>query len=164
MTQDILPPILTTLSMFFLLLRILLFQVTVEQLRETFGAKGEVTDVQLKHTKDGKFRNFGFIGYRTEEQANAAIEYFDGTCIKSMQIQVQPCANLGDDKKPRAWSKYARDSTAYKSTHKDEIEEAKKLAKKEKKVEKNKSKIKDLLKKVNNYLVIAIFDSFRYYG
>lgn len=126
-------------------------QVTVEQLKEIFGEKGEVTDVQLKYTKDGKFRNFGFVGYRSEEQAAAATEYFDGTCIRSMKIQVQPCANLGDEKKPRAWSKYAADSTAYKKLHKDELEEEEKLKKKEKlhkKVEKNKNKIKDLLKKV----------------
>ncbi|CAH1638281.1 unnamed protein product [Spodoptera littoralis] len=120
-------------------------KVTVDKLKDIFGEKGEVTDVQLKYTKDGKFRNFGFIGYRTEEQANQAREYFDGTCINSMQIQVQTCANLGDEKKPKAWSKYAPDSSAYKKLHKDEIEDKKKAEKKEKKVEKNKNKIKELL-------------------
>lgn len=91
------------------------------------------------------------MGYRLEDQAVAATEYFDGTCIRSMKIQVQPCANLGDEKKPRAWSKYASDSTAYKKLHKDELEEQEKLKKRDKierKTEKNKSKIKDLLKKV----------------
>lgn len=106
-----------------------------------------MTDVQLKYTKDGKFRNFAFIGYRSEEQAAAAREYFDGSCIRSMKIEVQVCANLGDEKKPRAWSKYAADSTAYKKLHKDELEEKTKL-KKEKKVQKNKNKIVELLKKV----------------
>lgn len=66
-----------------------------------------------------------------------------------MQIQVQTCANLGDEKKPKAWSKYAPDSTAYKKLHKDEIEDKNKSEKKEKKIEKNKNKIKELLKKVN---------------
>lgn len=123
------------------------FQVTVENLKDIFSEKGEVTDVQLKYTKDGKFRNFGFVGYRTEEQAQAAREYFDGTCIRSMKIEVQVCANLGDEKKPRAWSKYAPDSTAYKKIHKDEDE--KKVEKKQqKKIEKNKNKIVELLKKV----------------
>lgn len=95
------------------------------------------------------------MGFRSEEQATAATEYFDGTCIRSMKIQVQPCANLGDEKKPRAWSKYASDSTAYKKLHKDEIEEQEALKKKEKttmKAEKNKNKIKNLLKKVPTYL------------
>lgn len=131
-----------------------MFQVTVEKLKNIFSEKGEVTDVQLKYTKDGKFRNFGFIGYRSEEQASQARDYFDGTCINSMQIQVQTCANLGDEKKPQAWSKYAPDSSAYKKIHKDEIEEQKQNKKKEKRVEKNKNKIKELLKQVRRQFCI----------
>ncbi|CAG9561814.1 unnamed protein product [Danaus chrysippus] len=121
-------------------------KVTVEKLKDLFGEKGEVTDVQLKYTKDGKFRNFGFVGYRTEEQAAAAREHFDGTFVNSMKINVEVCANLGDEKKPRAWSKYATDSTAYKKLHKDETSDK---PKKEKvnKAERNKNKIKELLKK-----------------
>ncbi|XP_049873113.1 probable RNA-binding protein 19 [Pectinophora gossypiella] len=135
-------------------------KVTADNLREVFGQKGEVTDVQLKYTKDGKFRNFGFVGYRTEEQAAAAKEYFDGTCIRSMKIQVEVCANLGDEKKPRAWSKYAPDSTAYKKIHKDELAEQNKLEweqKRKKKAEKNKDKIKELLKKHKDDPLFAEF-------
>lgn len=104
----------------------------------------------MKFTKDGKFRNFGFIGYRTEEQASQAKEYFDGTCVNSMKITVQICANLGDEKKPRAWSKYAPDSNAYKELHKAEIEAENELKNqtKKKKSKSNKDKIKELLKKV----------------
>ncbi|XP_075977472.1 putative RNA-binding protein 19 [Anticarsia gemmatalis] len=135
-------------------------KVTVEKLKDIFSEKGEVTDVQLKYTKDGKFRNFGFIGYRSEEQATEARDYFDGTCINSMQIQVQTCANLGDEKKPKAWSKYAPDSSAYKKLHKDEIEEEelkRKTEKKEKKIEKNKNKIKELLKRHKDDPLFAEF-------
>ncbi|KAG6452797.1 LOW QUALITY PROTEIN: probable RNA-binding protein 19 [Manduca sexta] len=131
-------------------------KVTVDQLKDIFAEKGEVTDVQLKYTKDGKFRNFGFIGYRSEEQANAAKEYFNGTCIRSMKIQVETCANLGDEKKPRAWSKYAPDSTAFKKIHKDELGEKVKK-KKDKKVEKSKNKIKELLKKHKDDPLFAEF-------
>lgn len=131
-------------------------KVTVDHLRELFGQKGEVTDVQLKYTKDGKFRNFGFVGYRTEEQAIAAKEYFDGTCIRSMKIEVQTCVDLGDEKKPRAWSKYASDSTAYKKIHKDEIDTAK-AQKQERKVKKNKNKIKELLQKHKDDPLFAEF-------
>lgn len=122
-------------------------QITAEELKDIFGEKGEVTDIQLKYTKDGKFRNFGFIGYRTEEQASQAKEYFNDTCIKSMKISVQDCSNLGDEKKPRAWSKYAPDSTAYKIlNHIDTEEHSKPRDKKIK--QKNKDKIKELLKEV----------------
>ncbi|XP_026499714.2 probable RNA-binding protein 19 [Vanessa tameamea] len=121
-------------------------KVTVEKLRDIFGEKGEVTDVQLKYTKDGKFRNFGFVGYRTEEQAAAAKEHFNGTFVNSMKINVEDCANLGDEKKPRAWSKYATDSTAYKKLHKSDIPDVKPKKDKISKAEKNKNKIKELLK------------------
>lgn len=108
-----------------------------------------MTDVQLKYTKDGKFRNFGFVGYRTVEQASLAKEHFDGTFINSMKINVQVCANLGDEKKPRAWSKYATDSTAYKKIHKDDItENVKPKINKLSKEERNRKKIITLLKKV----------------
>ncbi|XP_072949367.1 probable RNA-binding protein 19 [Epargyreus clarus] len=122
-------------------------KVTVEKLKDIFSEKGEITDVQLKYTKDGKFRNFGFVGFRSEEQAAAAKEYFDGTCINSMKISVEACANLGDEKKPRAWSKYTPDSTAYKKLHENDAQTSKSAKKKEKKIEKTKDKIKQLLKK-----------------
>ncbi|GBP69325.1 Matrix metalloproteinase-2 [Eumeta japonica] len=126
-------------------------QATVEQLKEVFVQKGEVTDVQLKYTKDGKFRNFGFVGYKTEEEATNAKEYFDGSCINSMKISVEICANLGDAKKPRAWSKYAPDSTAYKTMNKSSVEnqENEKNNSKKKRLNKN-DKIKELLEKHKN--------------
>jgi multiple RNA-binding domain-containing protein 1 len=58
-----------------------------------------VTDLQLKHTKDGKFRGFAFVGYRTEEEAAAARQYFHGTYIGAAKIDVQTCADLGDQDK-----------------------------------------------------------------
>lgn len=70
-------------------------QVTDAKLRELFSQKGVVTDVQLKYTEDGKFRRFGFIGYKTEEQAAAALEFFNNTCIDTSRITVEYCAGLG---------------------------------------------------------------------
>ncbi|EFN75799.1 Probable RNA-binding protein 19 [Harpegnathos saltator] len=85
--------------------------ITDNKLKELFSEKGIVTDVQLKYTKDGKFRRFAFIGYKTEEQAQLAQSYFDKSYIESCRISVEKCANLGDPSKPRAWSKYATDSS-----------------------------------------------------
>jgi RNA recognition motif-containing protein len=57
-----------------------------------------VTDLQLKYTKEGKFRGFAFVGYRTEEEANAARNYFNGTYIGAAKIDVRTCTDLGDQK------------------------------------------------------------------
>lgn len=54
-----------------------------------------MTDVQLKYTKDGVFRRFAFIGFKTEDQANAAQAYFDKSCIDTSRISVELCAGLG---------------------------------------------------------------------
>ncbi|XP_023938521.2 probable RNA-binding protein 19 [Bicyclus anynana] len=132
-------------------------KVTVEKIKEIFGEKGEVTDVQLKYTKDGKFRNFGFVGYRTEEQASAAREHFDSSYVNSMKINVEVCANLGDEKKPKAWSKYASDSTAYKKIHKNDVQDIKPKKQKLSKAERNKNKIKELLKKHKDDPLFAEF-------
>ena len=72
-----------------------MLQITKEKLSELFNQKGIVTDVQLKYTKDGKFRHFGFVGFKTEEEAQNAVQYFNNTCIKASRIKVELCAGLG---------------------------------------------------------------------
>lgn len=126
--------------------------VTDTKLRELFSQKGLVTDVQLKYTKDGKFRRFAFIGFKTEEQAAAAKEYFDKTCIDTCRINIEHCANLGDSSKPRAWSKYATDSAKSVTAGKpstdatpDKIQDKKN--KKEKKEKDSKQEIEEALRK-----------------
>lgn len=66
----------------------LIFQITKEKLQQIFSEKGQITDVQLKYTKDGKFRKFCFVGFKTPEQASAVIETFNKTFINASQIQV----------------------------------------------------------------------------
>lgn len=75
--------------------RITVVQITEDKLKEKFSEKGVVTDVQLKYTKDGKFRHFGFVGYQTKKEADAAIEYFDKSYFNSLRITVEPCSQLG---------------------------------------------------------------------
>lgn len=141
------------------------FQVTVDKLKNVFGQKGEITDVQLKYTKEGKFRNFGFVGFKTEEQAKAAQEHFNGTCIQTKRIVVEPCASLGSTAKPQAWSKYAPDSSAFKKAN-GIVEETEstplkldenKLSKEEKKKlkqQKRDDKIKQILERVCLFKII----------
>nr|XP_003699323.1 PREDICTED: probable RNA-binding protein 19 [Megachile rotundata] len=128
--------------------------ITDKKLREHFSQKGLVTDVQLKYTKDGKFRRFAFIGFKTEEQALAAKEYFDKTCIDTCRITIEQCASLGDSSKPRAWSKYAPDSSKSlendKNSKNESLSETTDESKKEKKKKKDKnvaSEVKEALEK-----------------
>ncbi|EZA55442.1 hypothetical protein DMN91_001735 [Ooceraea biroi] len=104
--------------------------VTDVKLKELFSRQGIVTDVQLKYTKDGNFRRFAFIGYKTEEQATLAQSYFDKTCIDTCRISVELCANLGDPSKPRSWSKYANDSSLKKSNEATDVKSTQRLLEK----------------------------------
>lgn len=91
--------------------------VSEQKLRSLFSQKGTITDVQLKY-KDGKFRQFAFIGYENDESAQEAVKFFNDTFVGTSKIRVEVCATLGDESKPKSWSKYAKDSTAYKKKEK----------------------------------------------
>ena len=78
--------------------------------------QGEVTDVQLKYTKDKKFRHFGFVGFKTQAAAESAKNHFHNTFMGATKISVEFCADWGTSgggDKPRAWSKYSSESSAY---------------------------------------------------
>ncbi|KAH7950656.1 hypothetical protein HPB51_028320 [Rhipicephalus microplus] len=92
-------------------------KIKEERLREFFSTKGTVTDLQLKYTKEGVFRRFAFVGFKDEAQAAAAKEYFNNSYLDTSKLQVEICAALGDEQKPRSWSKYSADSSAYQRLH-----------------------------------------------
>ena len=48
-----------------------------------------MTEAKLKFTTDGKFRQFGFVGYKTEEEALKAIKYFNNTFIDASKLFVK---------------------------------------------------------------------------
>ncbi|KAJ2727037.1 Multiple RNA-binding domain-containing protein 1 [Coemansia sp. Benny D115] len=94
--------------------------ISEERFREHFGSKGEVTDAKLIYTRDGnirRFRNFGYIGYRTEAEAREAQSYFDKTFIDTSRIFVEIAKPVGDASLPRAWSVHTQGTTLYNKAH-----------------------------------------------
>ncbi|KAG8385072.1 hypothetical protein BUALT_Bualt03G0003500 [Buddleja alternifolia] len=67
---------------------------TEDRLREFFSQKGEVTDSKLMRTKDGKSRRFGFVGFRTEHEAEEAIKYFNKSFMDTCRITCEVCLTL----------------------------------------------------------------------
>ncbi|EJD76605.1 RNA recognition domain-containing protein [Loa loa] len=96
---------------------------TEEKLRDHFGSFGTITDCSLKYTIDGKFRRFAFVGFETDGNAQKARENLHNTFMGASRLTVEECKPFGDDTKPRAWSKYAKGSSAYKRLHPEEEEE-----------------------------------------
>ena len=62
--------------------------MTAQKIKETFSQKGQITDVQLKYDDKGNFRHFGYIGFKTDDEAEAALNYFNNTFVGSCKIQV----------------------------------------------------------------------------
>ena len=54
------------------------------KLRELFEQCGHVTDVKLQKCRNGRPRHFGFVGYRSEQEAEAAVKHFNKTFLNSV--------------------------------------------------------------------------------
>ncbi|KAM9858988.1 putative RNA-binding protein 19 isoform 2-T2 [Aulostomus maculatus] len=81
-----------------------------ERFRSMFAAFGTVTDCSLKFTKEGKFRKFGFVGFKTEEDANKALKHFNKSFVDTSRVTVEMCKAFGDPAKAKAWSKHTQSS------------------------------------------------------
>ena len=69
------------------------------QLKQHFEARGdEVTDVKILRTKTGKSRQFGFVGFRTEKDAQKCLKYFHDTFIDTSKIICEIARPKGDEK------------------------------------------------------------------
>ncbi len=125
-------------------------RIDEEKLRAAFSARGgTVTDVSLKYSAAGVFRHFGFVGFRTAEEAEAARVHLNGTFLGASKVTVEVCADLGDAQKPRAWSKHSAESSAFARNQKKSEEETTKPDAKKKKTKKElvKQMVRDLLEK-----------------
>lgn len=71
--------------------------LTDARLREHFSQKGSVTDVKLMRRPDGTSRKFGFVGYRSEDEAQEALDYFNRTFIDTARITVELAKKIGDE-------------------------------------------------------------------
>lgn len=115
-----------------------------ERLRSIFCKKGEITDCTLKFTKDGRFRKFAFVGFSKEEEAKKAINSLNKTFIDTARIQVEYAKDFGDENKPRSWSKYSKDSSAFQTKEADKKQTTEEKTKQTKAQKKKSAKDKAL--------------------
>ena len=64
-------------------------------------------------TKNNRSRRFGFVGFKTEEQARAALNYFNTTYLHTSKLDIDFAKTQDDDTLPRPWSKYSQGSSAF---------------------------------------------------
>ncbi|XP_071946345.1 probable RNA-binding protein 19 isoform X2 [Antedon mediterranea] len=129
-------------------------RIKEDKIKDTFGKIGEITDLQLKYTKSGKFRQFAFVGYRSNAEAEKAVNFFNKTFLDSSRLQVEICKSIGDPNAERPWSKYSSESSAYKARHnkheKHKLENEEKEKKEKEKKEKAKKNKGDTLETEEN--------------
>ena len=95
--------------------------ITEERVKTIFAEMGQITDLKLKYTKNGVFRRFAFVGFKTHTEAERALKHFHNTFIDTSKLRVDICKDLGDETAPRPWSKYSEKSSAFqKKAQKDE--------------------------------------------
>ncbi|CAL1402353.1 unnamed protein product [Linum trigynum] len=58
-------------------------------------------------TKDGKSRQFAFIGFRTESEAEEAIRHFNRSFLDTSRIECEIARRHGDPNIPRPWSRHS---------------------------------------------------------
>ncbi|OJA12467.1 hypothetical protein AZE42_10513, partial [Rhizopogon vesiculosus] len=79
--------------------------LTPDRLRKHFeqnGAPpGTITDVKISLKQDGTSRRFGFVGFKSDQEATAARDWFDRTFIDSTRINVMIVEGAKDAPAPR---------------------------------------------------------------
>ncbi len=88
--------------------------VNEKRLRDVFTAfGGEITDIKLMKTADGKFRRFAFIGFVSTAHASTAIDKLNNTYVDTNKIVVEPAQPPKSDGLARPWSRYSEGSSAH---------------------------------------------------
>ncbi|BBN20258.1 multiple RNA-binding domain-containing protein 1 [Marchantia polymorpha subsp. ruderalis] len=91
--------------------------VNEDRLREHFAENGEVTDARIIRTSDGRSRQFGFVGYRTEEEAVNAVKYFNRSFFDTSRLVCELAQAVGASNLPRPWSRHSEGSSAFDNSH-----------------------------------------------
>jgi len=71
-----------------------------------------VTDAKIM-LKNNRSRLFGFVGFKTEDQALKALKFFNNTYLHTSKISVELAKAQNDDTLARPWSKHSQGSSAY---------------------------------------------------
>lgn len=105
-----------------------------------------ITDVKILRDRNRESRRFGFIGYRNEEDAFDAVEYFNGSFINTSKIEVSMAKSFADPRVPQPMKEKRRE--ALKRFREKEEKLLQEENRKKKKVDENKhSNIDDEIRK-----------------
>jgi multiple RNA-binding domain-containing protein 1 len=74
-----------------------------------FAGLGDITDVKIARTKDGRSRQFAFVGFKTEASASRAVKVYNQAFMDTAKLTVEPAQPIGADSVlQRAWSRHTK--------------------------------------------------------
>eukprot|EP00903_Cladosiphon_okamuranus_P014644 g13579.t1 len=85
--------------------------VDEKRLRKHFAERGQVSDAKIVRTKEGKSRQFAFVGFTTAADAEDALNYYNQTFLDTSRIQVERAQPKGTTGIARPWSKHSEGSS-----------------------------------------------------
>lgn len=99
---------------------------TVKDPKSAGFEPSDITDVKVVRARDGKTRRFGFVGFRSDEAAEAAVKYFDTSFINSTKISVAVAMTFTDPNVPLSSRERKRQAAQRAREDADDDREAKK--------------------------------------
>ncbi|KAI5807657.1 hypothetical protein DFH27DRAFT_547203 [Peziza echinospora] len=90
---------------------------TEDDLKTHFKKFSAITDAKLIPN-----RRIAYIGYKSPEDAEKAVRYFNKTFIRMSKIMVEIARPIADAELPRPWSAYTPGSSAYDRKHTKPVE------------------------------------------
>lgn len=83
--------------------------VSDKDIRQHFHDIDTVTDVKLNYNEFGAFRRFAFVGFKSENAAEKAIEKLNNSFVKNSKIVVEPCKAIREVKPNKLSQKVKKD-------------------------------------------------------
>lgn len=102
--------------------------LTEEELARHFAKDAKVTDAKIM-MKNGRSRLFGFVGFKSEEEAKKAKEYFNNTYLHTSKLSVDLALAQNDTNLARPWSKHSQGSSSFKRLQKATLKDDAKMKK-----------------------------------
>jgi multiple RNA-binding domain-containing protein 1 len=68
--------------------------------------------------KNNRSRLFGFVGFKSDEDAKKAQQYFNNTYLHTSKLQVDVAFAQNDPNLARPWSKHSQGSSSFKRAQK----------------------------------------------
>ncbi|KAI0467109.1 MRD1-like protein [Xylaria cf. heliscus] len=86
------------------------------ELRKHFSAKGNVSDIKCFPQ-----RRIGYVGYKTPQEAAAAIKYFNRSFIRMSKINVELAKPIADPSLSKTESQHSLSTTSSKAKHTQQL-------------------------------------------